>query len=468
MSKPFGRDLTTGSIPRLMLTFSVPMLLSSFLQTAYSIVNAIWVGQYLGTDGLAAVTVSFPVLFVVFGLGMGLTMATNILVSQSFGAKRFDDLRAVVDSSVLVIGGLGVVLAVLGEVLAPVILRLMGTDPAIVAIAATYLKVTMLTIPLSFGVFLLRSLMQGIGLAKPPLVFQAISVAITAVLDPLLMLGWAGFPKLGLVGTAWASVIAQSLVVVALVVFLRLEDAPVAPKWPRLSHLGPMTRRTLQIGVPASLQQVLVSMGMVVVTGLVNRYGPTATAAFGAAGRIDQLAILPAMTLSMAIATLAGQNIGAGRHDRVREIFRWGCLMSGGITGMVALLAVLMPMGLLRIFVSDPAVQAVGASYLSIVGPCYVFLALATASNGVINGSGRTLITSLITLVGFWVIRIPLGYWLSARMGSVEGVWWAIGLGSTISMVLSWSYYFSGHWQKPLANRFAGKGPFPAAGPVKS
>jgi putative MATE family efflux protein len=453
MSKAFGKDLTTGSIPRLMIAFSLPMLIGSFLMTAYSLINAIWVGQYLGPMALAAVTVSFPVIFIVFGIGMGMTMATSVLVAQSFGAKRMDDLRQVVDSSTLLIGGLGVVMALLGELFAPAILRAMGTDPTVFQEASAYLRVTILCIPLNFGFFLMRGLMQGTGQSRVPLVFQAISVILTAVLDPLLMLGWGGFPKMGLVGTAWASLIAQSLVIIGLIAYLRWQDAPVAPRWPRLRHLGPITLKTLRIGVPASLQQCVVSFGMVFVTGLVNHFGPTATAAFGAAARIDQIAFMPAMTLAMAISTLAGQNIGAGKHDRVRTVFYWGCLFNGGITLLVSALAVSQPLLLLRMFGADAEVLGLGASYLRIVGAAYVFVALSLAGNGIINGSGRTIVTTITSLVSMWAIRVPLGYWLSGRMGSVEGVWWAIAISSVASMLLSWGYYFSGAWQKPLGAR---------------
>lgn len=453
MKPGFGRDLTTGSIPRHMVAFSIPMLMGSFLQTAYSFINAIWVGQFLGTSALAAVTVSFPVIFVLFAIGMGLTLATNILVSQSYGARKMDELRQVVDSSTVLIYSLSIVLTVLGELFAPTILRAMDTPPEVFKASVDYLRIFLVSLPFGFGLFIIRSMLQGVGDSKTPLYFQAGSVVLTTILDPLLMFGWLGFPKLGLNGTAWATLFSQIVVLVALIAFLRRQKLPVAPSWPRLSHLGPMTMKTLRIGLPSAVQQSLVSIGMVLVTGIVNGFGEVATAAFGAASRIDQIAFMPAMTFGMAVSTLAGQNLGAGHHHRVREIFSWGCLFSGGITLVISVVAVTFPGALLRIFVSDTAVIEQGVSYLHIVGGSYVLFALIFISNGIINGAGHTLTTTLFSLISLWLVRVPGAYWLSRHMGSVRGVWYAMALSFIVSLVVSMSYYFSGRWKRSLGKR---------------
>ncbi|MET0402925.1 MAG: MATE family efflux transporter [Cystobacter sp.] len=448
MKPKFGTDLTTGSIPRHIVTFSLPMLIGSLLQTAYSFINAIWVGHFLGTGALATVTVSFPVIFTLFGIGMGMTLATNILVSQSFGAKRFDELRRVVDSSTVVILGLSLVLTALGEFFTPHILRAMDTPEDIFQPSVDYLRIFLLSLPFSFAMFALRSMMQGMGDSKTPLYFQLISVVITTALDPLLIFGYLGLPRLGLNGTAWATLFSQVLVLTVMVTWLHRRKSPVAPAWPRFRHLGPETRKLFRIGVPASIQQSLVSLGMVLVTGVVNRFGETSTAAFGAASRIDQIAFLPAINFGMAISTLAGQNLGAGHLGRVKQIFAWGCAFSGAITLSISAVAVLFPETLLKMFITDPQVLEIGTSYLHIVGACYVLFGLTFVSNGIINGSGSTLVTTAISLVGLWVTRVPLAYFLSGRMHDVRGVWYAIAISFFVSNACSMAYYFSGRWMK--------------------
>ncbi|EYF05377.1 MATE family efflux transporter [Chondromyces apiculatus] len=456
MSSKSGTDLTVGSIPKHIITFSLPMIAGGLLHTAYSFINAIWVGQYLGRQALAAITVSFPVVFTVIGIAIGMTLAANILVSQRYGAKRFDELRRIVDATMVLSYGLGIVLMILGEVFAPFVLRAMDTPPDVFHESVGYLRIYMVSLPLTFGTFALRSMLQGMGDSRTPLLFQFGSVVLMTILDPLLIFGHLGLPRLGLNGTAWATNIAQLVVVIALHVHLRLRGSPIAPRWPRFEGLGAEVKTVLRIGIPASVQQSLGSLGMVMVTGIVNGFGEVSTAAFGAASRIDQIAFLPAINFGMAISTLAGQNLGAGHLDRVREVFRWGCLFSGTISLVISFVAAVFPEVLLRVFIGDPEVIQHGVAYLHIVGSCYVFFSLMFVSNGIINGSGSTVVTTLISLISLWVFRVPVAYWLSRAMNSELGVWYAISLSFLVSMVVSMGYYFSGRWKQALGKK---KGP---------
>ncbi len=448
-----GRDLTTGSIPEHMIKFSLPMLIGSFLQVAYSFVNAIWVGQFLGTNALAAVTVSFPVLFALMALGGGLTLATNILVAQHFGAKRFEQLRRVVDSSTVLIAVVSLTLTMIGLFLSPHILKAMNTPNDVYPIATTYLRITLLSLPFGFGLFLVRSMQQGIGDSKTPLYFQGASLIFMTILDPILIFGLIGFPKLGLNGTAWASLIAQFGALVSIVIYLKKKDSIVALRLRRLHFDWETTWITIKIGIPSALQQSLVSIGMVVITSLVNGFGELATAAFGAASRIDQIAFMPAMSFGMASSTLAGQNIGAKKFDRVNQIMLWGCIFSGVVTLTISLIAASFPHYLLKIFVQDENVIQIGVGYLHIVATCYIFFAMMFISNGIINGSGHTLVTTFISLVSLWAIRVPLANYLSSDFQDVRGIWYAISLSFFIAMSISFAYYFIGKWKKPIARR---------------
>jgi len=426
------------------------MLAGSALQTAYSFVNAIWVGQFLGKTALAAVTVSFPVVFVLVAVGAGLTMATTILVSQYFGARNLPEMRKVVQSSTVLIGVLSLILVGLGEVFTRLIMLAMNTPPEVLDLATSYMRIFLISLPFGFGLFLTRSMLQGIGDSTTPLYFQGASIVANAVLDPLLMFGLLGLPRLGLNGTAWGSVIAQAGAWLALLYYMQRKQFPVSPDWAHLRPDWKTTWITIKIGVPSAIQQSLISIGMVFVIGIVNGFGENATAAFGAASRIDQLAFMPAMTFSMAVSTLAGQNIGATQYSRVREIFKWGVLMSGGITLLASALAVTIPGLLLRIFINDPTVIRLGIGYLHIVGACYVFFAVVFVSNGIINGSGHTFVTTGISLLSLWVVRVPLAYAFSRHLGSVEGIWYAMALSFFVSMTTSLGYYLSGRWKRPV------------------
>lgn len=445
----YGRDLTIGSVARQMLAFALPMLAGSVLMLAYSFVNAIWVGQFLGKTALAAVTVSFPIFMALISLGGGLTLAANILVAQHYGAGRRTEMRRVVDSSSAVILVLSLVVFVVGELFAEAILRVMDTPPDVLAAAAVYMRIFLLSQPFVFAIFLLRNLLQGIGDSTTPLRFMAWSVGLNIVLDPLLMLGWLGFPRLGLAGAAWSSVISNVVAVVILLVHLHRQRNPVLPQW-RLTVHGPTVGSLMRIGLPSAVQQSLVSVSMFFVITLVNRFGENATAAYGAATRLEQLVLMPAMVFGMAIATMAGQNLGAGKPERVKAIFLRGIVLSGGGTLLVSAAALILPQALLRIFIADPDVIRLGTTYLRMVAPFYVCFAIMFVSNGIINGAGHTLVTTGITALSLLVVRVPVAYLMVHLRHDVSGVWTGIAAGFAVSMTAGLLYYASGRWRRAV------------------
>ncbi|MEI8348281.1 MAG: MATE family efflux transporter, partial [Pseudomonadota bacterium] len=390
---------------------------------------------------------------VLIALCAGLTMATSILISQHYGAKDFIQLRKVVDSSTILIAVVSVGLLIMGEFMAGPILKAMDTPPDVLPLSIGYLRISFWGLPFGFGLFLIRSMLQGIGDSKSALYFQGLSLLLNAVLDPLLMFGLLGLPKLGLNGTAWATIIAQSLMLFCLWFYLKKKQSLVAPSFTQFQFDWPTTWTTIRIGIPSAIQQSLVSIGMIFITSIVNGFGETVTAAFGAASRIDQIAFMPAMTFSMAISTMTGQNIGAQKFHRIKEIFYWGCLMSGCITAMASLLAVSMPHFLLSIFINRPEVISEGVSYLHIVGSCYLFFAIMFVSNGIISGAGHTFMTTIISLISLWIVRVPFATYFSHHLGQSKGIWYAISLSYLVAMATSLSYYFSGRWKKAIGRR---------------
>ena len=445
-----GRDLTTGSIPRHLIAFSMPMLAGSVLQTTYSLVNAFWVGKYLGTEALAAVTVSLPAVFVLISVAAGLTMATNILIAQYAGARDWGRLKSVVQTSIILIGGSSFAFLAVGLSFAHHLLRLINTPPEVLPLAVGYLRIFFWTLPASFGVFLIGSMLRGIGDSQTPVYFQAVSVVLNAVLDPLLMFGWLGFPRLGLNGTAWATVASQMVALVALMLYVPARRPLVTPDWRRLRIDGPTAWLLVLIGFPAMIQQSVVSVSLLVIISFVNRFGAHADAAFGAAIRIDNLAFLPALTIGIAVATVSGQNLGAGQSQRVQQVFRWGMLLSGGISFAISAVAIAFPEVLLRAFINEPEVIRIGADYLRIVGITYVLYAFLFVSNGVINGAGYTSWTTLFAVIGLWGVRLPLAATLPHHLHSVKGIWWAMLISVGVSMLLSLAYYATGRWKRPI------------------
>jgi len=342
----------------------------------------------------------------------------------------------------------GLVVIAVGEWLAEPVLRLVDTPADVLPLAVSYTRWLLLVTPFLFGTFLIGSLLRAVGDSKTPLYFQAGGLLLTVALDPVLMFGWLGCPRLGLNGTAIANIITQAASMFALYAWLHRRGNVTAPDWRRLTLDRPTLWLILKVGLPAAVQQGLAAFGFLFVTGIVNAYGASATAAFGAALRIDQVALLPAMGFGVAVSMMVGQNIGAKRFDRVLEVFRWGLVISGGVTLVGMVLVMSLPGLLLRAFLNDPEAIRIGTSYLMIVGSCYLCFAVWFVSNGIINGAGQTMVTTLVTLLALWIMRVPLALLLSHHFHRIEAVWVASGVGFVVGMIASLAYYYSGRWKR--------------------
>ena len=454
--------MSVGSIPKHLLRFSIPMLIGNLIQIGYSIINTIWVGHLVGEDGVGAIGVSFPIFFTLIGLSMGVSMASTILIAQYYGAKKYEMVERVVGNSFSLALIVGTVLTVAAILCSDLLLGLIDTPPENFAMASSYLKITLAGFILFYLGFLINSILRGIGDAVTPLVFMSVGIGINAVLDPFFIGGWGPFASHGLKGAAYATLISQAIAVIISIVYLNRKDHFVAFNPKKLIFDKHITFLLFKIGFPSIVQQSLISISSMFVSTFVNSFGSAATNAFGAAMRVDMFAFMPAMSMSMAVATLTGQNLGAGRPQRVKNIFRWGVIMTSFITILISLGVVLLARYILVMFGlgDDAKVMDIGITYLHIVSSCYIFFAIMFISNGVINGSGHTIITMVFTLLSLWLVRVPLA-WLLSRTGlGIAGIWIAIACSFFVTMLVSLTYYFSGRWRKSAVIKIPAPVPF--------
>ena len=376
MDKKFGTDLTIGSIPRHLLFFSIPMLLGNLIQISYSIINTIWVGHLVGEDAVGAVGISLPIIFVLIGLAMGISMAATILVSQFYGAKDYDMVEKVVNNSFSISLILGTVFIIVGIFSSDFLLRLMKTPPENFAMASSYLKISLSGFILFYLGILINSILRGIGDTVTPLMFMSIGIGMNAILDPFLIGGFGPFPSNGLNGAAYATIISQATALGISIAYLNRKNHIVAFNPKKLILDKHISFLFFKIGLPSVIQQSLVSIGNLFITTFVNSFGSSATNAFGAVGRLDMFAFMPAITMSMAVSALTGQNLGAGNLQRVKEIFKWGILMTSSITIFISLIVVFLSKLILIMFGlgNDAEVMKIGITYLHIVGSSYIFL----------------------------------------------------------------------------------------------
>jgi putative MATE family efflux protein len=447
--KKFGRDLTVGSVPKHLLHFSLPMLAGNMLQSGYSIINMIWVGNIVGEDGLGATAVSFPIMFILIGIAAGVSMATAVLVAQYYGARNYDRMRMVIDNSLCIQIALSVVLISSGIACSNVLLRLMDTPTEIFAMSSSYLKISLSGILFLYLTFTISSILRGVGDTVTPLMFMGAGVVLNAILDPFMIIGIFPFPKLGLNGAALASVTSQAVSLAIGLIYLNRKNHLIAINFKGFQIDKRVAWLIARIGFPSTVQQCLVSVGSAFVTKYVNFFGPAAIAAFGAAGRIDMVATMPAIAIGMAATALTGQNLGAKKPERVKEVFKWALLLGTMISGAVALLAFSFPRLILSMFIHHEPVLDIGIEYLHIVAPCYFLFALMFVSSGVVNGAGQTLIPMMMTLISLWAVRVPLAWYLSQHTRfQAKGIWFAMAAGFIVTAIISFLYYLTGRWKK--------------------
>jgi putative MATE family efflux protein len=452
LDKKLGKDLTVGSIPRHLLLFSVPMLIGNVMQIGYSMVNTIWVGHLVGEDAVGASGVSFFVLFVLIGLVMGMSMASTILVSQYYGAKDYRMVERVVDTSFTLALILGGVLTVAAMLSGDFLLKAMDTPRENFAMASSYLKITVAGFILMYLGFLINSILRGIGDTVTPLIFMAVGIGLNAVLDPFFIGGFGPFPLRGLDGAAYATLVSQAVALGISFVYLNRKDHLVAFHPARLTLDRHVTFLLFKIGLPSIVQQSLVSISSLFITTFVNAFGSAATNAFGAVVRVDMLAFMPAISMSMAVSALTGQNLGALKPERVKEVFKWGIIMTSVITVFISLIVVFLTRPILTMFGlgGDAKVMDIGITYLRMVGSSYIFFGIMFVSTGVINGAGHTMITMIFSLLSLWVVRVPVSWFLSKTPLGIKGIWLAVILSFVVTMTVSLAYYRSGRWRRAV------------------
>ena len=308
-------DFTKGSIPRHLVLFTIPMIIGNLLQALYNTVDSIWVGRFLGKEALSAVTVSFPISFTLIALALGLTQATTTLVSQYFGAGDMREVRKTIANSLVILSILAAIISVVGILARFSLLRLINVPPDVMELAASYLQIYLTGLVPMFIFNAISAILRGLGDSRSPLVFLAYATITNIILDPIMIFGVGPIPKMGVAGAALATVIAQTLSAILALRYLIRAD---------LLRLGKemfyfdkrLTWITFRIGIPAGLQQVLVSLSGLAVSSIINRFEVQWSLVLGWP-KIDQFAFLPAMSMGVAVSALVGQNFGSSKVDRV-------------------------------------------------------------------------------------------------------------------------------------------------------
>lgn len=439
-------DMTKGSPVRLILTFSIPLIIGNIFQQFYNMVDSIVVGNFVGANALGAVGACGSLNWLFFSLSSGLGIGIGVIVSQFYGAKRFDQVSATIANSFYVLVSTALVVSILCFAITPAVLRLLNTPDDIINDSITYMRTTcigIVAISLYNGV---SSILRALGDSKTPLYFLILSSVCNVLLDLLFVIafGW------GVFGVAFATIISQALSAVVSLIYsfkkipyFRLTKEQMKPNFS-------IIKTSYRLGVPIALQSSMIAVSCVVLQSVVNRFGSTVVSAFTITNRIEQLINQPYNSLGTALTTYAGQNIGAGDTKRVKLGFKKSIYIVAVFSAIMIPVMFLFGKNIAGLFVKETDVIELGASALRITSVCYFFLGMIYIPRGILNGCGdaafsminglaevvcRLLFSSVLT-------RIPkIGYW---------GIWITTGLTWLCVSIVCLLRYASGKWKQKV------------------
>lgn len=442
-------DLTKGNVTKLIFYFTLPMLIGNIFQQLYTIVDSVVVGRVLGENSLAAIGASFPIIYLLISLIMGLTMGSTIIIAQYYGARDMDNVKKAIDTAYIFLFVGSIIITIVGLCFSGPLLILLKTPSTILHQAKIFLNIYLLGLIFLFGYNSVSSILRGLGDSKTPLYFLIISTVINAILVILFVVIF----KWGISGSAWATVIAQASSFGFSIYYLNKNHAVLKFHFKGMKFDKKIFLLSIKIGLPTGVQQMLFSVGMMALQSIVNSFGTDTVAAYTAATRIDSFCTLPMMNFGAAISTFVGQNLGAGRYDRSSHGLKVTLLWSSIISIVLAVFIIFFRSQLISLFnPGAPKVIRIGGSYLSIVGTFYIVASLMVVFGGAVRGAGDTLIPMIISILSLWLIRLPLASLLSRRIGS-NGIWWSISCAWTMGFILTALYYISGRWKSKVVTK---------------
>ncbi|AXY08853.1 MATE family efflux transporter [Bacillus thuringiensis LM1212] len=439
-----------------MSMFLVPLLLSNVLQSVGQLFGMVVVGRWLGVNDLAAISAFFPLFFLLVSFVIGIGSGSSILIGQAFGAKNEDRLKAIVGTTLTFTFIIGVVLAIVGSIFAMDIMRLMGTPENIIEISVHYARILFISMPVLFLYFAYTTFMRGTGDSKTPFYFLIVSTALNMILLPVLIFGWLGAPKLDVYGAAYASVISTVITFIVMLVYLKKKNHPLqldstVRKYLRMD--GELLKLLLRLGIPASINMILVSLSEIAVIAFVNRYGSDATAAYGVVNQVASYVQMPAVSLGITVSIFAAQSIGANQFDRLQKVVKAGIIMNYVIGGVLISLIYLFSRDILSLFLTSQTTIEIAHSLVMITLWSYLIFGHAQIISATMRASGTVLWPTVIGVVSIWLVEVPVAYYLSYHTSlGIEGIWIGYPAAFIVSLILQYAYYKLS-WQKKRITR---------------
>ena len=444
-------DLTQGSIGPTLLKFALPTLASSIIQSLNGTVNSIWVGRFLGESALAATSNANMVMFLLISFVFGFGMAATILVGQAFGRKDIDQARRVVGTTA---GGfllITVLVATAGWFLCPAILHLLGTPAAATPLALAYLRVIFLAMPALLLLTMLMMSLRGAGDSMTPLWFMLVAVVLDSALNPVFIRGLGPAPRLGIAGSATATLIANYAALFALLVYIYLRDLPLRLKGRELGFLVPnpaIVKTIVAKGLPMGIQMIVISVSALALIGLVNAHGVDTAAAFGVAMQLWTYVQMPAMALGAAVSAMVAQNIGAGLWERVGSVTRSGIIYSVIITAALVVLLTIADRSVMALFMGGDSPALPIARHIHVIATWnFILFGITMVLFATVRANGAVWAPLIILTIGLIPVRFGFIFLTDQWLGG-DAIWWSFPASSFANVALAIGYYLQGSWKK--------------------
>lgn len=440
-------DLTTGSTGRALGLLAIPMMLEMSMEAIFAVVDIAFVSR-LGVNAIAAVGLTEALITVLYAIAIGLGMGVTAMISRRIGARKPDAAASVAGQAVWVGGAVAMVIGVSGIVYAEDLLAMMGADAAVIETGKGFTAVLLGGSASILYLFLLNAAFRGAGDASIALRALVLANAINIVLDPCLIFGIGPFPELGVTGAAVATTIGRGTGVVYLFYKLFSSHGRLRLRLRHLAIHAALVRRMIQISIGGIGQFLIATSSWIVVIRIIAIYGSAPIAAYTIAIRMLEFAFLPAWGLGNAAATLVGQNLGAGKPERAERTATQAARYNTVFMAILGFALVVFAPQVVGLFTSDETVLPYGISCLRILGLGFPLYAVGMIMTQALNGAGDTKTPTLLNFISFWVIEIPLAYWLATTAGfGPNGVFIAIVTAESTLSVLGYMVFRNGAWK---------------------
>jgi len=431
-----------------------PVVAANILQSVYNLTDMFWVGR-LGAQAVAAISFSFPIIFLLVSLGAGTSVAGTILVAQYHGKNEKRNIDYIATQVLFMLAAISVFISVLGYFFSEKILVLMNASAEVLPLASAYLKISFVGLVFLFSFFVFQSLLRGVGEVKKPMFIVMGTVVLNFLADPVLIMGLGPIPAFGISGAACATIFTQGIAsAIGLFMFLRGRDGIKI----RLRNFSPnfaLMKKIFLLGFPASVEHSTRAFSFSLMIFLVGIWGTSAVASYGVATRIMSFVIIPAVGVAMAVSALIGQSFGAGKIDQAEKIARLSATAVFGLLTFAGILFFVFAGNLISLFVpADEEIISSGALFLKITSLTFGFVGLQIVLGGAFRGSGNTFAAMVLTILNFIVLRILGGFFLSRYTGLREmGIWLSFPLSNLIGGACSLLWFLRGGWKKKKLTR---------------